>query len=208
LKLRDSNVAVGVSTQEREPLFFPSVLRQSTTPKAGDFYIFSVAGTDRCQRESFLGFQAAHDFILRLGAQHDIDRITRVAVAGRRGGRAQEDVNDKRTHGLSHVRRVDPILTAPRRLSRCDRSVDRFLTRHRSTSQIPCHLAPDFDRVVSRAPLQTVEGFNSLECRRISAIFSRDDPQDGARTRQCEFGSSDLFSEDRRYFRRRSRDHI
>jgi hypothetical protein len=63
-----------------EPFLSPSIVRQSATPKAVDFYIFPFPRTDGGQRESFLGFQAAHDFILRFGAEHDVDRTARVAL--------------------------------------------------------------------------------------------------------------------------------
>jgi hypothetical protein len=48
--------------------------------------------------------------------EHDIDRATDVAVAGRRRGRAQEDVNDKRVHDPSSLERVGPIRRRPARL--------------------------------------------------------------------------------------------
>ena len=106
------------------------------TSSAGDFHVFPIPGPDRGLREHFLGLQAAIEFIVHFRSEHDIDRVARVAVAGRRRGRAQQDVNDKGAHGLSHAAGW-PIPTAPRRLAmRSTRWL--FPQETRQATQIPC----------------------------------------------------------------------
>ncbi len=111
------------------------------TPSAGDFHVFPIPGPNRGLREHFLRLQAAIEFIVHFGSEHDIDRAARVAVAGRRRGRAQHDVNDKGAHGLSHAAGW-PIPIAPRRLA-MQSTRWLFPQETRQVSQIPCQSRRD-----------------------------------------------------------------